>query len=126
MDHYNWALNALSNYSKGSAHEWSPEARQDVSSGPRCALLLFTRAGSPVLPIAQTGDENSNQMWHTVSSVCTHGECPPLEYPSKCGCPGPFEAFTATERILRSAAAADQEKIAIPKIEEVGHTTRHI
>ncbi|XP_069780218.1 CUGBP Elav-like family member 4 isoform X8 [Narcine bancroftii] len=56
----------------GSAHEWSPEARQDVSSGPRCALLLFTRAGSPVLPIAQAGDENSNQMWHTVSSVCTH------------------------------------------------------
>ncbi|XP_032888142.1 CUGBP Elav-like family member 4 isoform X2 [Amblyraja radiata] len=60
----------------GSAHEWSPEARQDVSSGPRCALLLFTRAGSPVLPIAQTGDENSNQMWHTVSSVCTHAQSP--------------------------------------------------
>ncbi|XP_062898844.1 CUGBP Elav-like family member 4 isoform X3 [Mobula hypostoma] len=60
----------------GSAHEWSPEARQDVSSGPRCALLLFTRAGSPVLPIAQAGDENSNQMWHTVSSVCTHAQSP--------------------------------------------------
>ncbi|XP_072429115.1 CUGBP Elav-like family member 4 isoform X3 [Chiloscyllium punctatum] len=60
----------------GSAHEWSPEARQDVSSGPRCALLLFTRAGSPVLPIGQAGDENSNQMWHTVSSVCTHAQSP--------------------------------------------------
>ncbi|XP_048386752.1 CUGBP Elav-like family member 4 isoform X2 [Stegostoma tigrinum] len=60
----------------GSAHEWSPEVRQDVSTGPRCALLLFTRAGSPVLPIGQTGDENSNQMWHTVSSVCTHAQSP--------------------------------------------------